>query len=213
MKKIFNIFMLAAIVVGVAVSCKCANENNVPVGDETVAAEELVVEHVIALDRQAMFLNHANDYRWYETGIQLKDWLDEENDGTIEMMVNVFQAIEKYSETTFDTFVYKYQHFSDGTVNEEGIHGFWVEDYPLEEEAIKVTFKEAYEKVMAVNLPKPHTRQVVLRKQVGPVDANPQWIFGNLHSQIYVDAITGEVSDENPAFKGLNLGTPLGEWP
>ena len=129
------------------------------------------------------------------------------------MVVNVFQVIEKYSDTCFDTFVYKYQHFADGTIKEDSVHGFWVEDYPLNEEAIKVTFKEAYEKVMAVNLPKPHTRQVVLRKQVGPVDANPQWIFGNLHSQIYVDAVTGEVSNENPAFRGLNLGTPLGEWP
>ena len=54
---------------------------------------------------------------------------------------------------------------------------------------------------------------MVLRKQVGPVDANPQWIFGNLHSQIYVDAVTGAVSKDNPAFDGLNLGTPLGEWP
>ena len=210
MRKVLStLFLITALTFGIS-SCKCTNEAP---ADETVVAEELVVEHVVALDRQAMYINHANDYRWYETGIQLKDWLDEENDGTIDMIVNVFQAIEKYSETTFDTFVYKYQHLSDGTVNEEGIHGFWVEDYPLEEEAIKVTFKEAYEKVMAVNLPKPHTRQVVLRKQVGPVDANPQWIFGNLHSQIYVDAITGEVSDENPAFKGLNLGTPLGEWP
>ena len=210
MRKVLStLFLITTLTFGIS-SCKCTNEAP---ADETVVAEELVVEHVVALDRQAMYINHANDYRWYETGIQLKDWLDEENDGTIDMIVNVFQAIEKYSETTFDTFVYKYQHLSDGTVNEEGIHGFWVEDYPLEEEAIKVTFKEAYEKVMAVNLPKPHTRQVVLRKQVGPVDANPQWIFGNLHSQIYFDAITGEVSDENPAFKGLNLGTPLGEWP
>ncbi len=211
-------FILSALVfIGAAlsiVSCKCTSEKgntNQELGE--VETTELIVENIISTDRQAMYLNHAKDYRWYETGIQLKDFLDEENDGTIEMVVNVFQVVEEYSETSFDTFVYKYQHFADGTVNEDSIHGFWVEDYPLEEEAIKVTFKEAYEKVMAVNLPKPHTRNIVLRKMVGPVDANPQWIFGNLKSQIYVDAITGEVSDENPAFKGLNFGTPLGEWP
>ena len=210
MKKLFLILATVAMMVGVA-SCKCSSNTQ---GQENALGEaELVVENVISADRQAMFLNHAEDYRWYETGIQLKDFLDEENDGTIEMVVNVFQVVEEYSETSFDTFVYKYQHFADGTVNEDSVHGFWVEDYPLNEEAVVVTFKEAYEKVMAVNLPKPHSRQVVLRKQVGPVDANPQWIFGNLHAQIYVDAVTGEVSGENPAFKGLGFKMPLGEWP
>ena len=196
------------LMIGVS-ACTCTQQKKTSVPE----AAELVVENVISLDRQAMFVAHGGDYRWYETGVQLKNWLDEENDGAIDLVVNVFQVIEEYDSTSFDTFVYKYQHFSDGSVNEEGIHGFWVEDYPLENEAIKVTFKEAFEKVQEVNLPKPHTRQVVLRKQVGPVEANPQWIFGNLHSQIYVDAVTGAVSKDNPAFAGLNLGTPLGEWP
>ena len=208
MKKFLVFLMGIMLIIGVS-ACTCTQQK----GTSEPEVTELVVENVISLDRQAMFVAHGGDYRWYETGVQLKNWLDEENDGAIDLVVNVFQVIEKYDSTSFDTFVYKYQHFSDGSVNEEGIHGFWVEDYPLENEAIKVTFKEAFEKVQEVNLPKPHTRQVVLRKQVGPVEANPQWIFGNLHSQIYVDAVTGAVSKDNPAFDGLNLGTPLGEWP
>ena len=208
MKKFLVFLMGIMLMIGVS-ACTCSQQKKT----SELKAGELVVENVISLDRQAMFVAHGGDYRWYETGVQLKNWLDEENDGAIDLVVNVFQVIEQYDSTSFDTFVYKYQHFSDGSVNEEGIHGFWVEDYPLNEEVIKVSFKEAFEKVQEVNLPKPHTRQVVLRKQVGPVDANPQWIFGNLHSQIYVDAVTGAVSKDNPAFDGLNLGTPLGEWP
>lgn len=208
MKKFLVFLMGIMLMIGVS-ACTCTQQKKT---SEPETAE-LVVENVISLDRQAMNLAHDGDYRWYETGIQLKNFLDEENDGAIDLVVNVFQVVEQYDSTSFDTFVYKYQHFSDGSVNEEGVHGFWVEDYPLENEAIKVTFKEAFEKVQEVNLPKPHTRQVVLRKQVGPVEANPQWIFGNLHSQIYVDAVTGAVSKDNPAFDGLNLGTPLGEWP
>ena len=209
MKKFLVFLMSIMLMIGVS-ACTCTQQKK---GSTEPAVAELVVENVISLDRQAMFVAHGGDYRWYETGVQLKNWLDEENDGAIDLVVNVFQVIEKYDSTSFDTFVYKYQHFSDGSVNEEGIHGFWVEDYPLNDEVIKVTFKEAFEKIQEVNLPKPHTRQVVLRKEVGPVEANPQWIFGNLHSQIYVDAVTGEVSATSPAFKGLNLGTPLGEWP
>ena len=208
MKKFLVFLMGLMLMIGVG-SCTCTQQKET--SEQEVA--ELVVENVVSLDRQAMNLSHGGDYRWFETGVQLKNFLDEENDGTIDLVVNVFQVVEQYDSTSFDTFVFKYQHFSDGSFNEEGIHGFWVEDYPLNEEVIKVSFKEAFEKVQEVNLPKPHTRQVVLRKQVGPVEANPQWIFGNLHSQIYVDAVTGAVSNDNPAFEGLNLGTPLGEWP
>lgn len=212
MKKLFGILASLLLIIGIS-ACTCSSEKKVQGNDVLRSGEAVTVENLISLDRQAMYVAHGGDYRWYETGIQLKNWLDEENDGTVDMVVNVFQVIEEYDSTSFDTFVYKYQHFSDGSVNEEGIHGFWVEDYPLNDEVIKVSFKEAFEKIQEVNYPKPHTRQVVLRKQVGPVDANPQWIFGNLHSQLYVDAVTGEVSKDNPAFKGLNLGTPLGEWP
>lgn len=212
MKKLFGILASLLLIIGIS-ACTCSSEKKVQGNDVLRSGEAATVENLISLDRQAMYVAHGGDYRWYETGVQLKNWLDEENDGTIDMVVNVFQVIEEYDSTSFDTFVYKYQHFSDGTVNEEGIHGFWVEDYPLNEEVIKVSFKEAFEKIQEVNYPKPHTRQVVLRKQVGPVDANPQWIFGNLHSQLYVDAVTGEVRPTNPAFDGLNLGTPLGEWP
>lgn len=209
MKKLFVFITSLLIMMGIS-ACTCTQQKK-EVVESTVT--ELVVENVVSTDRQAMTLAHGGDYRWYETGVQLKNFLDEENDGSIEMVVNVFQVIERLDSTSFDTFVYKYQHFSDGSFNEEGIHGFWVEDYPLNEEIIKVSFKEAFEKVQEINLPKPHSRQVVLRKSIGPVDANPQWIFGNIHSQIYVDAVTGAVSEEDPAFGGLNLGTPLGEWP
>ena len=195
------------LMIGVS-ACTCTQQK---VTSEPQVAE-LVVENTISTDRQDVYLNHGEEYRWYETGVQLKNFLDEENDGTIDMIVNVFQVIEEIDSTSFDTFVFKYQHTLEGTTT-DSIHGFWIEDYPLNEEVIKVSFKEAFEKIQEVNLPKPHTRQVVLRKQVGPVDANPQWIFGNLHSQIYVDAVTGEVTDENPSFKEKGFKMPLGEWP
>lgn len=178
--------------------CSCTQHKQAPKSNVT----ELVVENTISADRQAMFLSHGGNYKWYETGVLLNNWLDEENDGSFEMVVNVFQVIEMRDSSSFDTFVYKYQHTLKGTT-EGATHGFWVEDYPLNEEQIKVTFADAFAKVMQVNLPKPHTRQVVLRKQIGPVSSNPQWIFGNQQSQIYVDAVTGEVNDTNPAFKGF----------
>jgi len=212
MKKLFVILASILLMIGVSSCNSCTNRSTEPIFDAVETVDSLYVEHTVAVDRQAMFAKGVdNDYRWYETNIRLVNFLDEEYDG-IDEVVNVFQTVESRDAQSFDTVVYKFQHTADGTV--EGFtHGFWVEDYPLNDEQITITFVQALEKVNAVNLPKPHSRYAVLRKQVGPVDANPQWIFGNVRAQIYVDAVTGEVSTENPAFKGLNLGTPLGEWP
>lgn len=177
----------------------------------------LNVENLISMDRQAMYNKVGDDYRWYETCMKLNGFLDEENDGSLAEVVNVFQAVIARSEHSFDTKVYKFQHFADGTYAEDSVIGFWVEDEPMNNEAIKVTYKEAYEKLMATNMPKPHSRYVTLRKQVGPKAANPQYIFGNLVETVFVDAVTGEVFDYNPAFgkqedaKGFKM--PLGEWP
>ena len=215
MKKLFVILASVLLMLGVSSCNSCTNQSSTPTTPTLATvevADSMYVEHTVAVDRQTMFAKGVDDnYRWYETNIRLVNFLDDEYDG-IEEVVNVFQTVENMDEHSFDTVVYKFQHTAEGTV--EGFtHGFWVEDYPLNNEQIIVTFAQALEKLNEVNLPKPHSRYVVLRKEVGPVDANPQWIFGNSRAQLYVDAVTGEVSEENPAFKGLNLGTPLGEWP
>lgn len=173
----------------------------------------LNVENVTGTDKQYMFTNYGADYRWFETQITMKDFLDEETDGTIESITNVFQVVEQVSPTSADVFVILAAHTADSTAYDVK-HGFWMEDQVLNNETIKVTFKQAFNKLMATNLPKPHSRHCVLRKEVAPVDANPQYIFGNTQATVYVDAVTGEVSDKNPAFpeeKGFKM--PLGEWP
>ena len=213
MKKVIA-FIMTIILAFAMISCTCSSNSTPALGDSEVAVvDSMFVEHTIAMDRQAMYNKVGGDYRWYETCIKLNNWLDEDNDGSIEMMVNVFQVVESRETGSFDTYVYKFQHFANGESAEDSVHGFWVEDWPLEEEEIKVTFAQAFDLVMRTNYPKPHTHNVVLRKEVGPKACNPQWIFGNLKEQLYVDAVTGEVRPTSPAFNSMNLGTPLGEWP
>lgn len=173
--------------------------------------EELVVENTISMDRQYMFMNYGNDYRWFETCIVLGSYLDEECDGSIVAVSNVFQYV-KEREKSADVYVVISSHTLEGS-SIEVKHDFWIEDYPMNDDAVKVSFMQAYENIMACNCPKPHSKNVVLRKMVGPVAANPQWIFGNLRHQVYVDAVTGEVSTKNPSFPEGYVGGPLGEWP
>lgn len=171
------------------------------------------VENAISADREFMYLHYQSDYRWYESDILLSDYLDAEGqNGNVESVTNIFQVVTPYDTGGADVEVIMFTHTTEAVQITEH-QGFWVEDFPLNDQSIKITFPKAYEKVMSANYPKPHSRHCVLRKQVGPVDANPQYIFGNSRAQLYVDAVTGDVSDKNPAFGDIGLSVPLGEWP
>lgn len=212
MKKVFGFLTIFALSLGL-VACTCNPQSDVeevtPV--ETVDSLGVNVERTVALDKEFMFLNYGSDYRWFETCILLDEFLDEECDGSVAGVSNIFQAVEAKDEAV-DVYVIMSAHTLEASTIEV-VHTFWVEDFPMNEELIKLTYRDAFEKVMATNCPKPHSQHVVLRKELGPKPANPQYIFGNSQAQLYVDAVTGEVRDTNPVFEGLNLGTPLGEWP
>ena len=195
-------------------SCtKCSKEDTVA-NDSVVTATVIDVDHAIAMDRQAMYMKFKDNYRWYETCMRLPEFFDSENvtsEPTI--LVNIFQSIEEFDEGA-DTYVWKFQHFPDGTINVDSIHSFWIEDNPLNDNVIKFNYKEAFDRMMQSNFPKPHSKNVTLRNPLGPVDINAQWIFGNMNKQLWVDAVTGDVKNSNPAFpeeKGFKA--PLGEWP
>jgi len=215
MRKFLIMFFAVLLMGALCVSCESCQGNKkaqpAPVGEEAVA--ELNVDNLIAMDKQEMYINYGGDYRWFETCILLENYLDEENDGAIAGVSNVFQVVTEYEGgKTFDVNVVLYSH-TKTAYDKEVKDAFWVGDYPMNDEVVKIDYKKAYDLVMAVNMPKPHSKHVVLRKEIGPVEANPQYIFGNQYAQIYVDAVTGEVSDTNPAFKGFELKMPLGEWP
>ena len=209
MKKLFLISLLAMFMVSL-VSCEKKKQQQ---QEPVVSMSELVVEKTVSADREYMFLNYGEDYRWYETCILLNDFLDaEECDGTIAGVSNIFQFIVNQDSTSADIAVLL-SAYGYGKHTYEVKEGFWVGDSPMNEDTIKITFKQAFERVMEANYPKPHSRHCVLRREVGPVpDVAPQYIFGNQRAQLYVDAVTGEVKDTNPAFEGY-LGKPLGEWP
>ena len=200
-------------------SCQSENKQHKCVADNKDASgvlpepASIIVENCISADRQAMFLKCNKDtsvYRWFESSIVLKDYLNADPDGEVESLTNIFQKIKEFDHGA-DVMVYFFKHTDKG-VEIDSVHSFWVEDYPLDNEPVKITFKQAFNRLMEANIDKPESRMCVLRKQVGPKDCNPQYIFGNSRSQVYVDATTCNVQKENPAFGG-DFGMPLGEWP
>ena len=213
MKKVFILLMAISLMFSFN-SCDWFNKN------KDNDKKEIIVENVVKADRDYMTENYGNTYVWYETQIFLNDYLDEECDGSFSEIVDVFQVITTTDSVTFDTKVIKMYHVADSSYIEE-IEGFWVEDMNMNDEIISVTYKQAFQLINEVNFPKPHSKNCVLRKEVGPIEANPQYIFGNIESQLYVDALTGDVTDESPSFCDEviendsieDVNTPLGEWP
>jgi hypothetical protein len=219
MKKFLGFLMLMCMTLMMA-SCNGCNQpqDKLSVDSaliDTISIKNAIdVDHAIATDRQAMYIKFKDNYRWYETDILLPEFLNSENvTSDPEMVVNIFQSIVQKGKG-FDTWVFKFQHFADGTVLKDSVQGFWIENNPLNEEVIKLKYIEAFDKIMQTNSPKPQSKHVTLRNPVGPVEVNTQWIFGNIREQLWVDAVTGEVKNSNPAFpeeKGFKM--PLGEWP
>ena len=178
-----------AVVVGLA-SCKCTRDKEPVVwGPETT----------ITADRGAMA--EVSEYKWFETRVEYDNFFDADTTLAVAKVESLFQvAIE--DSLGIKTFVYDFVHEPDVVeVDPNVIEGFVLDDKPLNDEEIVLTFDEALQRLFEANLPKPHSTKVVLRKELGPkAVVNAQYIFGNTEAQVFVDAVTGDVTDVNPAF-------------
>lgn len=175
-------------------SCKCSSDNQ-DVKPAIDAPVKIDVENAISADREYMFLNYGEGYFWYETQITLDEYLDELCCGSVASVTNVFQVA-----SSDNPIVVIFTHERDGSTSKY-IHSFWIEDNKLNDEPIKITYYEAFERLMEANCPKPHSKCCTLREEIGPYACNPQYIFGNIDSTVYVDAVTGEVRTYSPAFR------------
>ena len=190
MRKFFVV--LASILIAFAVSsCKCTREED-PVIEFPEAS--------IMADRAKMD-EEVSTYKWFETRVEYDNFFDADTTLTISKVESLFQvAVE--DPLGIKTFVYDFIH-EPGVENDtipEPIEGFILDDKPLNDEQIVLTFSEALERLYEANLPKPHSAKVVLRKALGPKVANAQYIFGNTEEQVFVDAVTGDVTDKNPVY-------------
>ena len=178
---------------------------------DVIPVAEFTFENVVSADKEFMSLNYGKSYVWYESTIVFANFLDEENDGEIKSITDVFEAVSVQEEGAYDTEIVFSTHAKD-TSGIETRRGVWFGDFALFEGDIQLTFKEAFERFYESNYPKPHSQYCVLRKEVGPNVSNPQYIFGNATYCIYVDAVTGDVSDKSPAYDGTDIEKPVTIW-
>ena len=166
--------------------------------------QELVeVENIIKTDNEQMKKGFdADEFKYYESYAIFDKFFDSDSSNWISEMCVVFKVLDNEKKAgSKDTRVIIFAHRPGSTFIDRKA-GIFVENYNLCLDSIKVTFIQAYEKMMFSGLKKPRSKFCSLRRQYGEVKANPQYVFGNADEQIYVDAITGEVSNENPVFPG-----------
>ena len=156
---------------------------------------ETLVNQIISLDKEYMSNKHVK-YIWYETEIKMTAFLDEETDGSISSITNLFQ----YLDSEGQPHVVFFTHLADGTNNIVEQDDFCLENSSMNDDIFRLTYKEAFTKAMESNLPKPHSCYCIIRKPIGPYDCNVQYVFGNDTEQIWVDAITGETRPNNPSY-------------
>ena len=187
------------------------------VADSTSAVLVTDVEKTITLDKEAFLLAveelkkdslHSQYNTWetyfFETDIELVGEVDTLTTPGIVRLVNVFGVCMHDSTTKkADTRIYRYVHAANGEdFADYKDHAFWVEDGDMLNDTLSVTFKDAFERLVEADCVKPKSRFVTLRKQLGTVPCNAQWVFGNDNCGIvWVDAETKDVSLKNPACK------------
>lgn len=216
MKKFF-FGMLAAVllgmVAGVNVSCSgCKGEPVAPVGDYDGVAQDFTagVEHIVALHKQTVYnLYKGEKYAWYETRVLFSDSI---KDGSLDDLkvtdvTDIFQLFGPARSQTISTNVEK------GTIVPKPIYDIWIEDVDMSSSEIKLTVKDVLEKLKAWDGILPPAVGMTLRQPLGPRRCNPQWVIGNIFQVIFVDAVTGDITDWCPAFPVPGVEGPLGEWP
>ena len=74
------------------------------------------------------------------------------------------------------------------------VEDYWLEDQPMNLNAVKYTLKDAYDILMAAECIKPHSNFVVMRQPITkpPYPIHPYYIFGSMIDCMAINSHTGE---------------------
>lgn len=214
MKKSLFLSLLLAIVSIMATGCVgCQSENkeqpnesvNYHDYDGVVQDFSAGVSEIQALHRQTMFnlaqqAKPVKGYQWRNSRVIFNDTLTFDNIDDLHI-TDVNDVFFYWDKEKGPQVQYVNVNVKRGTQVPWPISDVWIEDKDLSDQPIKLSAEEAILKLKEWNgvLPK-DCNFIILRLPVGPKDCNPQWTFGDIDDVLFIDAVTGEIRDSNPAF-------------
>lgn len=216
MKRTFIPGLLLAIAGMMTTGCSCQSENK---KQETVSSKDYdgVVQdftagtsHIQAMHRQKMYAEVSKEYEWRNSKILFNDTIRQNNldDLHVVDVTDVFQYWNEGPQVQFIS-----TNVKKGTVMPTPVHDVWIEDASLNDCPIKLSCEDVLKRLKEWNGVIPPAVSISLRNPVGPRNCNAQWVVGDVFDVIFVDAVTGEIVNWNPAFPNPSVNGPLGEWP
>lgn len=170
------------------------------------------VSHIQALHHQTMYglIQHLQDeghtivpngkYQWRNSLVILNDTVTMENIDDLHV-VAVNDVFFYWDSQKGPMVQYINSHVKYGVQIPYPINDVWIEDKDMSDKPIKLSAEEALMRLKEYNgiLPK-GCNFLTLRLPVGPKDCNVQWVFGDVYDVLFIDAVTGEIRDYDPAF-------------
>ena len=206
--KVMGVLLLA--VMALVCSCSSCKGETAKIDDPVVVYHDYdgVVQdftagvgHIQALHRQTMVsLTGGKEYQWRNSRVLLNDTVTMENIGDLHV-VAVNDVFFYWDSVKGPMVQYINSHVKYGVQIPYPINDVWIEDADMSEQPIKISAEQALMRLKEWNgiLPK-DCNFIILRLPVGPKDCNPQWTFGDVDDVLFIDAVTGEIRDYDPAF-------------
>lgn len=212
MKKTIILSLLLAIVSIMATGCtSCQSENKkqeIVYHDYDGVVQDFTagVSHIQALHKQDAYQltkDKVDIYEWRNSRIIFNDTLTLDNIDQLHITdindVFYYWDRQKGPQTQFVNVNVK-----QGTQIPWPINSPWIEDDDLSNAPIKLSCEDALARLKEWNGILPKSYFITLRLPVGPKDCNPQWTFGDEYNVIFIDAVTGDIRNWNPAFPEPN---------
>lgn len=195
MKKII-LSLAAALVFAVSFS-SCSKKAN----DAEQTMEESKTSQLVNEDKAYMD-SISKSFMYFETVYTFAGNVDTLKTADIESVASVFETLDTDS---LKSSVYVAKHYLANDVDsvawEVKDSCYWIEDFDIKGFPCKLTVEQAFEALQKSPVKKPASRICVLRSQLVPKAKRPQYVFGDEKTGfVYVDAVSGEVTDVNPVF-------------
>lgn len=152
-----------------------------------------------ALHRQTVFLLAGGiKYEWRNSRVILNDTITTEN--IDDLHVTDVNDVFCYWNDRGPWVQYVNSNVKNGLQIPWPINDVWIEDSDLSNVQIELSAEDVLLSLKKWNGVIPPANFLTLRCPVGPKKCNAQWVIGNVYNTIFIDAVTGDITDSNPAF-------------